>query len=188
MGGVEIWKIKYFGSSIGHLWSILYCKCSRLVRSDLADARWAVLYNLRGSQIPKEGSMKDQGPANHRGACDANRRDASRRGCPKDQWIQESGRGGGALLLQKWTAPLVDPKRPRYDGARVRIADGPLLHLLGARGICGSVACAEGAQPRVRLLSPSISSSPSHSHNLNSLCHSKLSAPQDEFKTLKLLI
>ncbi|KAL7990712.1 hypothetical protein Chor_014142 [Crotalus horridus] len=60
------------------------------------------------------------------------------------------------MLLQKWTAPLVDPKRPRYDGAQFRIADGPLLHLLGARGICGSVACAEGAQPRVRLLSPVI--------------------------------
>lgn len=89
------------------------------------------------------------------------------------------------MLLQKWTAPLVDPKRPRYDGAQFRIADGPLLHLLGARGICGSVACAEGAQPRVRLLSPSISSSPSHSHNLNSLCRSKLLAPEDEFKDFK---
>lgn len=50
-------------------WVYSTLQISRLVRGDLAEAKWTVLYNVRGSQIPKEGSMKDRGPANHRDAC-----------------------------------------------------------------------------------------------------------------------
>lgn len=184
MGGgrwalIEMWKIKYFGSSrklpIGHPGSILCCKSRGSFEATWQRPNGQYCIICADPKFQKKDQWKTRGQPITATPAELDP-EASRRGCPRDQSIRESERGGGALVLQKWTAPLVDPKRPRYDCARLSVADGPLLHLLGARGICGSVAGAEGAQSRVRLLSAlSLPHLPIHTTSI----HSKLLTPQD---------
>ncbi|KAJ6669190.1 hypothetical protein lerEdw1_007999 [Lerista edwardsae] len=53
----------------------------------------------------------------------------------------------GARLLCPFH-PSIHLNRLRYDGAQLCPARHPLLDLLGARGIRGSLACAQRTQPR----------------------------------------